>query len=286
MNTSLNISAGSLRAYQQKLDTISNNVANVNTPGFKRTQQSFTEILANQINNQARAGQEVGRLTPNGIRVGYGTRTGLTQMDTTQGAPMQTDNPFAMMINGSGYFQIGYPSQTGGGALETRYTRDGNFQLSPNQDTPGTYNLVHPNGGYLLDQNGNPIVLNDQHEVQIQSNGQIFLKNKNSVSGDFISAQRVGIVDIQNPNLLKNLGGNQYSFDPAALPNGTNPANFVRAMGVNEISVTPGYLEASNVDLATEMTELLLTQRGFQLNARAMTYADQMLGIANGIIKS
>lgn len=272
-----------MRAYQQKLDTISNNVANVNTPGFKRTEQSFSEILANQINNQPRGDQEVGRLTANGVRPAYGTRTGLTQMDTTQGAPMQTDNPFALMINGNGYFQIGVPSQAAGGGMETRYTRDGNFQLSPNQN--GTYNLVHPNGGYLLDQNGNPIVLNDQHEVQFTSNGDILLKNKNSVSGEFLSGQRVGIVDIQNPHLLKNMGGNQYSIDLAAIPNGTNAANFARTMGADEISVTAGYLEASNVDLATEMTELLLTQRGFQLNARAMSYADQMLGIANGIMK-
>ncbi|NMD69127.1 flagellar hook-basal body protein [Bacillus sp. DNRA2] len=285
MNTSISIAAGSLRAYQQKLDTISNNVANVNTPGFKRTQQSFSEILANQINNQPGATLEVGRQTPNGVRPSYGVRTGLTQMDTTQGAPMQTDNPFALMINGNGFFQIGVPSQTVGGAMEMRYTRDGNFQLSPNPNSPGTYNLVHPNGGYLLDQNGSPIVLNDQNEVQFQSNGDILLKNKNSVSGESLSGQRVGIVDIQNPNLLKNMGGNQYMIDPAVLPNGTNPANFVRTMGANEISVSAGYLEASNVDLATEMTELLLTQRGFQLNARAMSYADQMLGIANGIMK-
>lgn len=285
MNTSLSIAAGSLRAYQQKLDTISNNVANVNTPGFKRTEQSFSEILAEQINNQPRANQEIGRLTPNGIRVAYGARTGLTRMDTSQGAAQQTDNPFGLMINGNGYFQIGFPAQTAAGALETRYTRDGNFQLSPNPNNPGTYNLVHANGGYLLDQNSNPIVLDEQHEVQISSNGEILLKVKNSVGGEFLSGQRVGVVDIQNPHLLKNLGDNQYTFDSAALPNGTNLGNFVRAIGVNETSISSGYLEASNVDLATEMTELLLTQRGFQLNSRAMSYADQMLGIANGIMR-
>lgn len=285
MNTSLSIAAGSLKAYQQKLDTISNNVANVNTTGFKRAEQSFSEVLAEQINNQPRVNNEIGRLTPNGIRVAYGSRTGLTRMDTSQGAAQQSDNPFALMINGNGYFQIGYPSPTAGGALETRFTRDGNFQISPNQNNPGTYNLVHPNGGFLLDQNGNPIVLNQQHDVQITGNGEILLKNKNGASGEFLSGQRVGIVDIQNPHLLKNMGDNQYAFEQKALPNGTIAADFVRTMGVNEASVSAGYLEASNVDLANEMTELLLTQRGFQLNSRAMSYADQMLGIANGIMK-
>jgi flagellar basal-body rod protein FlgG len=285
LNTSLSISAGSLRAYQQKLDTISNNIANVDTPGFKRTEHSFSEILASQINNQPRADQETGRLTPNGIRVGYGVRTGLAQMDTSQGAAKQTGQPFDLMINGKGFFQIGYPQQAAGGALETRYTRDGSFQLSPNPEAPGTYHLVHANGGYLLDQNGNPIVLNGQYDVQINSRGEILLKNKTGVGGEFMSGQRVGIVDIQNPHLLKNMGDNQFVIDPAAIPNGTNVENYARIMGLEEVSVSSGYLEASNVDLAAEMTELLVTQRGFQLNARALSYADQMLGIANGIMK-
>lgn len=85
MNTSLYISSGALNAFQQKIDNASNNVANVNTTGYKRKDHSFSEILANQINNQGRTNQEEGRLSPNGLRVGYGTRTGLTQLDTTQG---------------------------------------------------------------------------------------------------------------------------------------------------------------------------------------------------------
>lgn len=276
----MSIAAGSLRAYQQKLDTISNNIANVNTPGFKRRDQSFTEILSAQINNQTRADQEIGRLTPDGIRVGYGARTGLTQLDTSQGQPIATDNPFGMMIQGKGFFQISVPSQTPGAAREVRYTRDGNFQVSPNPDIPGTYHLVHPNGGYLLDQEGEPILLDDQYEVQINSSGEILMKTKNGSGVSFNSGQRVGIVDIQNPQMLQNIGGNQYSINQAA---GGNAG--VRMMGPGEANVSSGYLEGSNVDLTTEMADLMLTQRGFQLNSRALSYGDQMLGIANGIMK-
>ncbi|WP_318507820.1 flagellar hook-basal body protein [Bacillus sp. T3] len=280
MNTSMSISAGSLRAYQQKLDTISNNIANVNTTGFKRREQSFSEILASQVNNQPRTDQELGRLTPNGIRVGYGTRTGLTQLDETQGQAIKTDNPLGMMIQGKGYFQISVPSQTPGAAREVRYTRDGNFQVSPNPDIPGMYNIVHPNGGYLLDQAGNPILLNDQYDVQVNSSGEILLKNKNGSGVPFNSGERVGIVEIQNPQTLRGLGGNQFAIDPAA---GGNAG--VRMMGLDEVEVASGYLEGSNVDLTTEMSDLMLTQRGFQLNSRALSYSEQMLGIANGIMK-
>lgn len=273
-----------MQAYQQKIDTSANNVANVNTPGFKRKDQSFSEILASQINNQGRTDQEIGRLTPNGVRVSYGVKTGLTQVDMEQGQATQTDDPFDLMISGKGFFQVSYPSDTGG-ASEVRYTRDGNFHISPNPNKPGSYHLVNANGGTLLDQKGTPIELNDQYEVNINSKGQIQLKDKKGQGLPFVSAQQVGIVDIQNPHVLANVGGNEYAIDPNALGNGKNSASFVRMMTAGESKITSGYLEGSNVDLSKEMTDMMTTQRGFQMNARAVSYADQMMGIANNIMK-
>ncbi|MDF2557322.1 MAG: flagellar hook-basal body protein [Bacillales bacterium] len=285
MSTSLYISTGALRAFQQKLDTNANNIANVNTTGYKRRDQSFSELLTNQINNQSRADQEVGRLTPNGLRVGYGSRTGLTKLNMEQGQLLETKNPFDLMINGSGFFQVSYPSSTEGGAREIRFTRDGNFHLSPDPNQPGSYHLVNANGGLLLDQNGTPIRLNENNEVQIGANGQILLKNKNGLGDTYTSAQRVGLVEIQNPSLLQNLGGNEYSINTGALTPGANLANFVRNLTQDESQVTSGFLEGSNVDLGREMTDLITTQRGFQMNARAVSFADEMLGIANNIVK-
>ena len=284
MNTSLYISSGALTAYQQKIDTSANNIANVNTPGFKRREQSFTEILASQIDNQTRTSQEIGRLTPAGIRVGYGTRTGLTQLDTAQGQAQETGNPFDLMISGNGFFQVGYPSGQGT-AAEIRYTRDGSFHLSPNPDQSGSYHLVNANGGYLLDQNGQPIELDGKNEVSINSNGQIQLRNKNGQGAAFLSGQQVGIVDIQNPHVLQNMGNNEFTINSTALSNGASVANYVRMMAPGEVQLSSGYLEGSNVDLSEEMTDLMTTQRGFQLNARAVSYADQMMGIANNIMK-
>ncbi|WML56321.1 flagellar hook-basal body protein [Neobacillus sp. PS2-9] len=285
MNTSLYISSGALQAYQQKIDTSANNIANVNTPGFKRKDQSFSEILASQLNNQGRTDQEVGRLTPDGLRVGYGTRTGLTQLVMEQGQAISTGNPFDLMIQGKGFFQVGYPSSTVGGADEVRYSRDGNFHLSPNPTKQGSYHLVNANGGYLLDQNGKPIELDGQYEVSIDGNGQMNLRSKDGSGTPFISAQQVGIVDIQNPHVLKNMGGNEFSIDSTVLPTGANASDYVKMMQPADVQIASGFLEGSNVELTKEMTDLMTTQRGFQMNARAVSYADQMIGIANGILK-
>jgi flagellar basal-body rod protein FlgG len=251
LNTSLFISSGALQAYQQKIDTAANNVANVNTTGYKRRDQSFSEILAAQINNQGRPDQEIGRLTPNGVRIGYGVRTGLTQLDTEQGQAIETGNPFDLMIQGNGFFQVGYPSATAGAADDVRYTLE----------------------------------LDGQNEVMFDSTGQIQLKNKNGQGATFSSPQQVGIVDIQNPHILRNLGDNEFAIDNTELANGTNAANYVRMMVPGEAQISSGSLEGSNVDLSKEMTDLMTSQRSFQMNARAVSYADQMLGIANNIMK-
>ncbi|MHC0038174.1 flagellar hook-basal body protein [Pseudoneobacillus sp. C159] len=277
MNTSLFISSGALQAYQQKIDTSANNIANVNTTGYKRKDQSFSEVLASQLSNQVPVKGEGGRLTPDGLRAGNGVRTGFTQINLEQGQPIQTDNPFDLMIKGTGFFQLGIPSADGETAAGIRYTRDGSFHLSPNPDNPRNYFMVHASGGYLLDQSRNPIQLDSQFEVNIQSNGQIQLRSKNDAGTTYLSRQQVGIVDIENPQLLKNIGDNQFANEEAG--------NTVRVLESNEIQLSSGFLEGSNVDLMKEMTNLMSTQRGFQLNARAVSYADQMLGIANNILK-
>jgi flagellar basal-body rod protein FlgG len=285
VNTSLYISSGALQAYQQKIDTTANNVANVNTTGYKKRDQSFSEILTTRLNNQVPAQGEVGRLTPNGLRVGQGARVGLTQINMEQGQALQTNNPFDLMINGKGFFQVGLGSTEGAAIDEVRYTRDGNFHLSPNPENPRSYHLVHANGGYLLDQNGNPLQLDDRYEVNIQANGQIQLRNKNGNGNSFVSTQQVGVVNIDNASLLKNMGDNHYAIEVAALPEGTTINDVVTNMLNRDIQLSSGVLEGSNVDLAMEMTDLMTSQRSFQMNARAVSYADQMMGIANSIMR-
>ncbi|HJV45603.1 MAG TPA: flagellar hook-basal body protein [Bacillota bacterium] len=277
MDTSLFISSGALQSFQKKVDTISNNVANVNTNGFKRREATFTEILASQI-NQVSQGQEQGRLTPSGIREGFGSRLGLTQLEMDQGQAIQTGNPFDLMIQGNGFFKL----QTNEGI---RYTRDGAFHLSPNPTTPGTYNLVTQSGGILQNENGQPVVLNDLDKISINTNGEILVKGQRAeilVNGQRVPLPKIAVVNINNPHILSNVGDNEYQIDPNAIPNGTNPTTYEQP---STSQISTGYLEGSNVDLTKEMADLMVSQRGFQLNSRAVSYADQMMGIANNIIK-
>jgi flagellar basal-body rod protein FlgG len=253
MNTSLYIASTGLKSYQGKLDTIANNIANVDTAGYKRREAAFSENLAASIQNQAEAQKEVGRLSPNGIRTTFGSRIGATLMDNAQGTPQETDSPYDLMLEGNGFFKVLRNSG------EVLYTRSGSFQLSAAGN--GSFRLINADGDALLDQTGKPIVVTNTTNFQVLEDGTIAGTN-----------QKIGVVTVSNPQLLVNNGG---AFQ---LTGGTvsQAANF---------KLKQGALERSNVDISQEMTDMVKTQRGLQANARAISYADQMLGIANGIIR-
>jgi flagellar basal-body rod protein FlgG len=257
MNTSIYIASTGLQAYQGKLDTIANNIANVDTTGFKRREATFEENLAVSIQNQAQHPKEIGRLSPSGIRTTFGSRIGATLMDNTQGAPKETDNPFDMMVEGNGYFQV---QRTSGNAKETLYTRSGAYQQTPIGN--GRFQLVNPQGDVLLDQSGKPIELTNGIDFRVQADG--------TIDG---TSRKIGVVTIQNPQALTDAGGG-YRL------------NGGRVTAANSYTIKQGFLESSNVDISQEMTDMLKAQRGYQANSRAISYADQMLGIANGIIRS
>jgi flagellar basal-body rod protein FlgG len=253
MNISFNIASSGVRSYQGKLDTIGNNIANVDTAGYKRRAATFSENLTVSIDNQPDPQKEVGRLSPMGIRSTFGSRIAATSIDLTPGGPKQTNNSLDLMVEGNGYFRL--QRSTG----ETFYTRSGSFQLSSLGD--GRFHLVNSHGDLLLNQNGNPLVVNG--EFQVTENGVISGTN-----------EQIGIVNVQNPQQLKGEGG------------------MYRLLGGNVVMQTPanyqikqGYLEASNVELNQEMTDMIKAQRGLQANARALSYADQMMGIANNIYR-
>jgi flagellar basal-body rod protein FlgG len=257
MNTSFSIASTGIRAYQGKLDTLANNIANVETSGYKRREAAFSDNLAVSIQNQAEQQKETGRVSPPGIRTTFGSRIASTSMDLSQGAVKETNNPFDLMLSGDGYFQV---QRTVGDTIEIMYTRSGAFQQTPVGN--GRIQLVSPQGDILLDQNGNPIEMGSGDEFGVLADGSIAGTN-----------QKIAVVTVDNPQLLKNEGG-------AFLLNGANAT-----LTNTSFEIKQGFLESSNVDLSQEMTEMLKTQRGYQANARALSYADQMMGIANGIIR-
>lgn len=256
MNTSIYIAGSGLRAYQQKLDTIANNVANANTAGYKAREATFSENLATAINNQPNAAQEKGRLTPNGIRTSFGVHLNSTYLNVGQGSLQQTNDPYNLTIMGDGFFQLG---RQNGNGFNIVYSRNGAFQKMPIGEN--RYQLVNASGDVLLDRNGNPIELADNASFTMQKDSTIVGSN-----------QRIAIVDVQNPQQLRNIGDNVYELE-----NGT--------VAFIDPQVQQGYLEMSNVDITKEITDMISAQRGFQFNARALSYADQMMGIANGIMK-
>jgi flagellar basal-body rod protein FlgG len=258
MNTSFYIATNGVRSYQGKLDSIANNIANVDTAAYKRRGAVFAENLTVSIQNQTDEQKEVGRLSPDGIRTTFGSRISSTPLDLTQGAAKQTNNPFDLMIEGNGYFQV--QRSTG----EILYTRSGAFQLSVISND--RYQLVNASGDVLLNQNGNPIELTGTNDIQVSSNGTIAGLNT-----------QIGIVQIENPQLLKDEGGvYRLTGGTVTMLNQNPDAGY---------QIRQGYLEGSNVELNQEMTDMIKAQRGFQANSRALTYADQMMGIANGIFR-
>jgi flagellar basal-body rod protein FlgG len=258
MNTSLFIASSGVRAYQGKLDTIANNISNVESTGFKRREAAFSENLTVSIQNQADPEREIGRLSPLGVRTTFGSRIAGTSLDLTQGVPKQTDQPFDFMVEGNGYFQV---QRMTGTTTEILYTRGGSFQQTPVGG--GRFQLVNAHGDVLLDQNKNPIEWSNDKEFVVANDGTISGTN-----------QRIGLVNFTNPQLLKDDGG------VYRLTGGT-----VIAVNYNS-QIRQGYLESSNVDLNQEMTDMIKAQRGYQANARALSYADQMMGIANGIMRT
>ncbi|WP_319003497.1 flagellar hook-basal body protein [Bacillus shivajii] len=275
LNQSMISAAVTMGQLQKKLDLTSNNLANVNTTGYKRRDASFSDLLFQQVNNQVVAEQETGRLTPNGIRAGSGAALAQTAVRFEQGALQQTDRPLDIALTEKGYFFELAPTEDG----ERRFTRDGAFYLSPNPNNAGENYLVNQDGDYVLGEDGEPIVIPANYEdLQITDQGTIQIV----INGD--ETEVVGqlqLVNITKPQLLNSIGNNAYVFpnlDDLDLEFGD-----VLEEAVGTDVFRQGSLEMSNVDMSREISEMLLTQRNYQFNARAVSISDEMMGLVNSI---
>ena len=278
MNTSMIAASVTMGQLQKKLDTISHNLANVNTQGFKRREASFSDLLFQQVNNQTMPVHEVGRLTPNGIRVGAGAKVAQTALRIEQGSIQQTERSLDVAIDGRGHFFQVLTEE--GGQLVTRYTRDGAFYLSQNQNNPDVLNLVTSNGSFVVGTNGPITIPANYSEIQIGKNGTISVTMQNG------AVQQLGaleLVNVARPQMLEQVGDNQFALRDNVVDLGYVPADIVLVLPQQNVSVQQGALEMSNVDMSREMSEMLLAQRSYQFNSRSITMADQMMGLVNGI---
>ncbi|GAA4720912.1 flagellar hook-basal body protein [Brevibacillus fulvus] len=264
---SLNISASALRTVQAALDNTANNLANVDTIGYKRREASFSELLADNMREQPATDTQ--RNSPAGLRIGRGVKIGTTKLDLSQGSAKTTDVPTDLMIQGKGYFMVTHRTTDQNGVFlqeEFRLTRDGSFKLSPNEAT-GTFFLTTANGDILVDENGLPVEV-ASNDFKVTEDGHIFVNGEDTLT-------RIPVWQVDNPEQYTQIGQNEYAL---VLQPGEQPGMLFQE---STATIRQGALEASNVDVSAEMTNLITTQRAYQLNSRAIAITDQMMGIAN-----
>ncbi|HDS30989.1 MAG TPA: flagellar basal-body rod protein FlgG [Firmicutes bacterium] len=262
MIRALYTAATGLQAQQLNTDLIANNLANANTPGFKRDRLNFQDLLYQTFR---RAGQSTltGSMVPNSLRVGHGVRPIATQKLFMTGAAQQTGNPLDIMISGDGFFQV---TMADGSAA---YTRDGTFKID------GEGNIVTADGLYIEPAINVPA---DAIRIEISSDGTVAVQ----IGSDSTLTQigQIQLVRFQNPAGLETIGQNLYrETDASGDPITGTP-------GENGFGQTvQGFIEASNVSIVEELIELIVAQRAFEVNSRAVDVADQLLNIANNLAR-
>jgi flagellar hook protein FlgE len=265
MLRSLYSGVSGMRGFQTKLDVIGNNIANVNTIGFKGSRVMFKDILSQTVSGVSAPDENRGGV--NAQQVGLGVSLAAIDTVHTAGSAMTTNVVTDLRVNGDGFFAVGTVDQVDVPFL----TRAGNFTVDPNR------NLVNSEGLHVMGaENAGPIVIPDDIvSFSIAQNGDIIGVN---ADGETINTgQRVGVVKVINPAGLEKIGGNLYQMTANANP---EPDIVVGSPGDPETgtgTLVSGQLEMSNVDLTGEFTEMIIAQRGFQANSRIITTSDQIL---------
>jgi flagellar basal-body rod protein FlgG len=252
--------ATGMEALETKLDVIANNMANINTTGFKKDRANFEDVFYRQYRLPGATDGD-GNITSTGIEVGLGTRISSTQSNHEQGAFETTSNQLDIAIEGDGFFQVQNPS--GGQPL---YTRAGNFGLNAD----GNIVLGSANNGYLLEPPVN--IQPDATDIVITSDGQVQIRTQDST--DLQTVAQLQLAKFVNPDGLLKLGDNLYQqTDASGDPQVGDPGQ----LGFGNIR--QGFLEASNVEPVTELIDLITTQRAFELNSQVVQAGDQIMQI-------
>jgi len=271
--------SNTMNQLQKQMDIIANNMANSQTTGYKKQRATFGELMYQQYNNQRNLEEEVNRLTPNGIRVATGARVAQVQTVLTLGSIVQTDRALDFALTEPNqFFKVLAPK---GNEMAVHYTRDGSFYLSP--VNANEVQLVTSEGYQVLDENNNPIIFNGNlKNVNLNPNGQIVFSDEAGNNATF----NLGIAQIHKPQTMARVGDNLMTVPDNLAELGVTEADLLENLAGNlrgQIGLKNQAIEQSNVDIGEEMTNLLQTQRAYQLQGRAITIADQMQGLINGI---
>ncbi|GAA7749327.1 flagellar basal-body rod protein FlgG [Helicobacter pylori] len=260
MLRSLYSATSGMLAQQTHIDTTSNNIANVNTTGFKKSRADFNDLFY-QAMQYAGTNTSNTTLSPDGMEVGLGVRPSAITKMFSQGSPKETENNLDVAITGKGFFQVQLPDGT------TAYTRSGNFKL----DEQG--NLVTSEGYLLIPQITLP---EDTTQVNIGVDGTVSVTQGLQTTSNVIG--QITLASFVNPAGLHSMGDNLFSITNAS---GDAIVGNPDSQGLGKLR--QGFLELSNVRLVEEMTDLITAQRAYEANSKSIQTADAMLQTVNSL---
>ncbi len=270
MVRSLWTAATGMIAQQTNVDTIANNLSNVNTHGYKTQVNEFKSLLYQTM--QTRTTSANGENKPSSAQVGLGVRNASISSVFKTGSMLASESDTAFAIDGKGFFAVR------GADGNTYYTRNGNFKFTLGSN--GSNMLATSEGLPVMDSNGRPIILNANYivsNVTVSKDGQICYpdeKNKPQPIGITI-----GVYQFNNPNGLDKLGDSLYQQTAAS----GQPINEATNRNVEKSIIRQNYLEGSNVQVVDEMVNMIVAQRAYELNSKAITASDEMLQQANNL---
>jgi flagellar basal-body rod protein FlgG len=243
------------------VEVISNNIANMNTVGFKKQRAEFQDLLYQTVQQAGAQSSDQGTVVPTGVQIGAGVKAGSVYRINTQGAMTQTGNQYDLAINGRGFFQVLTPTGDIG------YTRAGNFSVNDQ--------------GQLVTQDGYQVqpaisIPQDATNVTVSAAGQVQVTQPGNATPSVVG--QLELAGFMNEGGLSAQGGNLF------LQTGASGAPITGTPGNQGFgTLMQGYTEASNVDPVTEITSLIVAQRAYEMNSKVISTADNMLQVANQV---
>lgn len=250
-----------MAAQQTRVDVIANNISNMSTTAYAPRSAVFADLIYRQEVNPGAISSTTGTIVPTGIQLGLGVKTAAVTMEIGQGSLLQTGNDLDLAIDGSGFFEITLPSG------ESAFTRDGKFEVDPNGQ------MVTTLGFALADGITIPA---DARSISISADGEVFAYFEDAVGGQSIG--NITLTSFVNPKGLEALGNNLYRETAAS---GTPQQGQPGQDGLGLLN--QGYLEESGVDVVAEIADLIEAQRGYELNSKVLSAADEMYSAATRI---
>lgn len=251
----LHTAATGMAAQELNVQVISNNIANLRTTGFKKQTAAFQDLIYEHVRRVGAQSSDQGTILPVGVDIGGGVKTVGTPRSMTQGTLSQTGNDLDLAISGEGFFKILMPDGT------YQYTRDGTFQMD--------------NQGRVVTAQGNPVqptitIPNNASGISVSEQGQVSVTLPGSTTSSIIG--QLGVTRFINKAGLQPVGNNQFIETPSS---GAPQDGTANSEGYGKI--TQGSLEQANIDVVSEMSDLIAAQRAYEMNAKVISAADQMM---------